>query len=67
MLLPPIDECAKKVGNKYAVAIIAARRALELRDKRPADFVGSNEKEITFALREILSGVVEKTTVFTNK
>jgi len=56
MLYPKIEDCVEKVGCKYTLTIIAAKRAKDLATKMPAHFVGSRTKEISFALREAADG-----------
>lgn len=62
MLYPAIEKCVDKVGGKYALTIIAAKRALELKEKMPAEFQNSRTKEITYALNEVASGKIVKAT-----
>ena len=56
MLYPKIEDAVEKVGCKYTLTIIAAKRAKDLATKMPAHFVGSRTKELTFALREAAVG-----------
>ena len=58
MLYPKIEDCVEKVGCKYTLTIIAAKRAKELAMKSPAHFVNSKTKELSFALREIATGKI---------
>jgi len=58
MLYPSIEKCVEKVGGKYALTVIAAKRSLELKEKMPAEFVDSKTKEITYALNEVINGKI---------
>ncbi|MCL2569756.1 MAG: DNA-directed RNA polymerase subunit omega [Firmicutes bacterium] len=56
MLYPKIEDCVEKVGCKYALAIIVAKRAKEISVKQHASFLNSKTKELTYALREVANG-----------
>ena len=58
MLYPKIEDCVAITKCKYTLATIVFKRAKELVRSRPADFVDSSSKEITFALNEILMGKI---------
>ena len=58
MLYPKIEDCVEKIGCKYTLTIIAAKRAKDLAMKAPAHFVGSRTKELSFALREVSHGKI---------
>ena len=58
MLYPKIEECVAAVRCKYTLATIVFKRAKELTRSRPAEFVNSTSKEITYALGEILNGKI---------
>ncbi|MCL2847100.1 MAG: DNA-directed RNA polymerase subunit omega [Firmicutes bacterium] len=58
MLYPKIEECVEKIGCKYTLTIVAAKRAKDLATKSPVNFQNSRTKEISFALREIAEGKV---------
>lgn len=66
MLYPKIEECVEKVGNKYALTIISAKRGRDLAMKMPIEFANSRTKELTFALREIAEGQIVPHLVFTD-
>ena len=52
-----IEDCLKNVPNRFQLIVIAARRAKELlKGARP--LVGSENKEVVTALREIAAGKV---------
>lgn len=53
MLYPKIEDCVARVGCKYTLAVIAAKRSRDLTQKSYASFVDSRTKEITYALQEI--------------
>ncbi len=60
---PPIDELAKKVGSKYALCIVAAKRARQLLDYS-SNQVGKDQKTdkpLTLAAVEIQEGKVTAT------
>jgi len=58
MLYPKIEDCVAVTKCKYTLATIIFKRAKELARSRPADFVDSSSKEITFALNEVLMGKI---------
>ena len=55
MLYPKIEDCVAAVDCKYTLATIVFKRAKELTMKCPAEFVNSQTKEITYALKEVLA------------
>ncbi|MBQ2717866.1 MAG: DNA-directed RNA polymerase subunit omega [Clostridia bacterium] len=60
---PPIDELAKKVGSKYALCIVAAKRARQLLDYS-SNQVGKDQKTdkpLSLAAVEIQEGKVTAT------
>ena len=60
MIEPPIDELAAKTkGNKYVLAILAAKRAKEIETTRRAELATADKKAISIALDEIYAGQVE--------
>jgi DNA-directed RNA polymerase subunit omega len=59
VIYPSVDEMLKKVDSRYSLAIMAAKRARQLREL--ASGTGGDTgifKEVTFALRDIASGKV---------
>ena len=50
---PPIDELVEKVGSKYALCVVASKRARQLMDSPQAD---ANEKPLSSAAQEIYDG-----------
>jgi len=61
MLYPKIENCVAAVGDKYALAVIVAKRAKELTVKMPAEFTDGRPKEISYALNEIHDGKIVPT------
>ena len=58
MIYPSIDEMLKTVDSRYSLAILAAKRARQLRDKHIAKGESGLFKEVTSALEEIASGKI---------
>ena len=58
MLYPKIEDCVAVTRCKYTLATIVFKRAKELTRARPAEFIDSATKEISYALSEILMGKV---------
>lgn len=60
---PPIDEIAKKVGSKYALCIVAAKRARQILDYNNSQGIkdGKSDKPLTLAAVEIQEGKVTAT------
>ena len=56
MLYPKIEDCVEIIGSKYALTIVAAKRGKDLAHKMPAQFADSKEKELTYALNEVING-----------
>ncbi len=56
MIYPSIDEMLKTVDSRYSLAILAAKRARQLREKHIAKEEAGLFKEVTSALEEIASG-----------
>jgi DNA-directed RNA polymerase subunit omega len=61
MLKPSIDELIDKVGNRYSLCIIAAKRARYLIDQETEDPSGEEimEKPLSTAIDEIMKGEIE--------
>ncbi|AMM40641.1 RNA polymerase, omega subunit [Candidatus Desulfofervidus auxilii] len=56
-----IEDCLKKVNNRFAIVHMAVKRVLQLREgARP--LVECDNKEIVVALREIAAGKVKPKT-----
>ena len=60
---PSIDELAKKIGSKYALCIVAAKRARQIIDaeKSQSKEFPENEKPLSIAAQEIYEGRVTAT------
>lgn len=60
---PPIDELVKKVGSKYALCVIASKRARQILDHNQTLLVqdATAEKPLSIAANEIYSGKVSAT------
>jgi len=56
-----IEDCLKKVNNRFAIVHMAVKRVLQLREgARP--LIECDNKEIVVALREIAAGKVKPKT-----
>lgn len=60
---PPIDEIASKLGSKYALCIVASKRARQILDHANNQVIRETltEKPLTLAAREIQEGKVSAT------
>lgn len=56
MIYPSIDEMLKTVDSRYYLAVLAAKRARQLREKHIAKEEVGSFKEVTSALEDIASG-----------
>ena len=64
MLYPKIEDCiAKATGSKYVLVSVVAKRAKDLATRTPGQFQNGKEKEISYAMREVIDG--RMTPVFT--
>ena len=61
MLYPKIEDCVAVTKCKYTLATVVFKRAKELTRSRPAEFIDSSSKEITYALGEVLTGNIRPT------
>ena len=56
---PPLDEMAEKIGSKYALCVVASKRARQLMEQAQnqgiTDFP-NNEKPLSLAAQEIYDG-----------
>jgi len=59
MLKPSIDELIEKVGNRYALCIVAAKRARHIIDGEDDSIDFEVEKPLSLAIEEIMDGEVE--------
>jgi len=55
---PPIDELVKKLGCRYAVAVVVGARAKDLENKIPTLLNGSANLAIDHAAKEVEQGEV---------
>jgi len=58
MLYPKIEECVARVGCKYTLAVLAAKRTKDLVVKMAGEFAEGRIKELTYALGEIMDGKI---------
>lgn len=58
LLEPPVEEMIEKVGNKYKLCNLVAKRANEIQKKNIFDNVESTENEITLAAKEVYDGTI---------
>lgn len=56
MVDPPIDDLLKQVNSKYALVVLAAKRARMLTEKETVSPNGKPVKAVSIALKEIASG-----------
>ena len=52
-----VEDCLKRVDNRFSLVHLAAKRVRQLREGAPA-YLDSRNKEIVVALREIAAGEV---------
>ncbi|MGI9952314.1 DNA-directed RNA polymerase subunit omega [Moorellaceae bacterium AZ2] len=53
---PSIDELLRQIDNKYALAVLAAKRARMLTQGQLENFYPKGTKAVTVALQEIAEG-----------
>lgn len=58
LLEPPIEELVDKVGNKYKLSNLVARRANEIQKRNIQENVEKPENEITEAAKEVFDGKI---------
>jgi DNA-directed RNA polymerase subunit omega len=58
MIIPSADRLEERVGSKYALVILAAKRARQLKEGLPPLIRGSSANPLTIALEEVASGKV---------
>lgn len=58
MIDPSIDYLAEKVGSKYGLVIMAAKRARQLVDHASALVESKSNKPVSIAMEEIAQGLV---------
>jgi len=59
MIDPPIDKLIDKVGCKFALVILIAKRAHDIIDRNPEMLLESEDTIITLAAKEVQAGKVE--------
>ena len=58
---PPTDALAQKIGSKYALCVVAAKRARQLLEQAQNYELPNKEKALSVAAREIYEGRLEAT------
>lgn len=58
---PPIDKLAEKIGSKYALCVVASKRARQILDTSLQSGNETTEKPLTLAAEEIDEGKVTAT------
>lgn len=62
---PPVDKLIQKIGNRYTLSIICAKRARQIIDQAQAQGVSTDgpnkQKPITIASQELMSGKITYT------
>ncbi len=58
MLYPSINEIRTKADSRYTIVILAAKRARDLIDGKPALVHSIIQKPVTIATREIADGLI---------
>ncbi len=58
MIDPPIDKLIDKVGCKYALVCVTAKRAKQIADKAIEGADGNKENPVTKAAKELYEGKV---------
>lgn len=56
MLYPPMGDLMDKVGSRYLLVNMVARRAREISDEAEAEGLVIDEKTVSLAVNEIYSG-----------
>ena len=59
MIDPPIDKLIEKIGCKYALVCVTAKRARYLLDKRSEKLEATKINPVTYAAKELYDGRVE--------
>ena len=58
LIEPPIDQLVEKIGCRYALVCVAAKRARELCDTRGAELEEKKLKPVSVAAMEIYQGKI---------
>lgn len=61
LLEPPVEELIEKVGNKYKLSNLVARRANDIRKKNIVENNENKENEISIAAKEVYEGKIVST------
>ncbi|MEF9952508.1 MAG: DNA-directed RNA polymerase subunit omega [Clostridium sp.] len=63
MINPPIIDLLDKVGNRYSLVVVAAKRARNIIDGAEPQVQTPSNKPVTIAVKEINEGKIEFETV----
>ncbi len=55
---PPLEELLKKVNEKYALVVLAAKRARQVMEGDPKLVESKSNKPVTIAMMEVAQGKV---------
>ena len=58
MIIPSADRLEERVGSKYALVIVSAKRARQLKEGLPPLLRASSGSPLTIALEEVAGGKV---------
>jgi DNA-directed RNA polymerase subunit omega len=58
MIIPSADRLEERVGSKYALVIVSAKRARQLKEGLPPLTRASSSNPLTIALEEVAAGKV---------
>lgn len=58
ILEPPLDKLMRRVGNKYALVVAAAKRGRQITESRDRVVDSAVPKPVTVAFQEIAEGLV---------
>jgi DNA-directed RNA polymerase subunit omega len=58
MIIPSADRLEERVGSKYALVIVSAKRARQLKEGLPPLLRASSGNPLTIALEEVAGGKV---------
>lgn len=59
MIEPPIEKMSEKVGNKYKLAVLASKRAVQLQKEHIEEGIEPEIPELSQAAEEIWNGEIE--------
>ena len=64
MIYPKIEDCISRAEqNKYVLATMVAKRAKDLVTRNAGQAMSGKEKQISYAMREIVDGKLVPTTI----